>query len=70
MCVCLCLTYTLVILDLIARRTDTPEESIHILTSSRRTDAGQTETLIGICEKDDRFIYAIYCIYTTMTIYI
>lgn len=51
--VCLCLTYTLVIFRLIARRTDTSEGSIHILTSSWRTSARQTQTLINICEKDD-----------------
>lgn len=49
-CVCLCLTYTLVIFHLIARRTNTSERSIHVLTSSRRTSAGQTQALVDICE--------------------
>lgn len=40
--------YTLVILHLIARRADTSERSIQILTSSRRASAGQTQTLIDI----------------------
>lgn len=51
--VCLCLTYTLVILHLIARGADTSEGSIQILTSSRRAGAGQTHTLIDICGKCD-----------------
>lgn len=52
-CVCSCLTYTLVILHFISRRTDTPEGSIQILTGSRRTGARQTHTLVDICEKQD-----------------
>lgn len=40
--------YALVILHLIARRADTSERSVQILTSSRRASAGQTHTLIDI----------------------
>lgn len=47
------LTYTLVILHLIARWADTSEGSIQILTSARRAGAGQTHAFIDICGEWD-----------------
>lgn len=43
------LTYTLVILHLIARRADAPEGSIQVLTGSRGAGTRQTHTLVDIC---------------------
>lgn len=48
-CLCLSLTYTLVVLHLVAWRTDTSEGPIQILTSSWRAGAGQTHTLVDVC---------------------
>lgn len=60
-CVCLCLTYTLVILHLIARRADASKRSVQILTSSWRASAGQTHTLINICEKREKSENVCFC---------
>lgn len=43
------LTYTLVILHLIARRADAPEGSIQVLTGSRGAGTRQTHALVDIC---------------------
>lgn len=51
---CVYLTYTLVVLHLVARWADTSEGSIKILTSARGAGAGQTHAFIDICGEWDR----------------
>lgn len=52
-CACLSLTNALVVLHLVARRTDASEGSVQILTGSWRAGARQTHTLVDICGKRD-----------------
>lgn len=55
-CLRLSLTNTLVVLHLVAWRTDTSEGPIQILTSSWRASAGQTHTLVDVCGEWDNYL--------------
>lgn len=55
-CLRLSLTYTLVVLHLVAWGTDTSEGPIQILTSPWRAGARQTHTLVDVCGEWDDYL--------------
>lgn len=65
-CVCVSLTYALVVLHLVAWRTDASEGSVQILTGSWRAGARQTHAFVDICGKRDdikKYINKFRCLF-------
>lgn len=56
------LTYTLVVLHLVARRADAPEGSIQVLTGPRGAGTRQTHALVDICWNKGRVGLSRLCV--------